>query len=463
MNLWRNNQKGLSKILIIAIFAFLALVIGVIIWQIVKPKIQPPSKITLEVWGVWDESDDLKYMFSKFQSYHPYIAIKYTKFRSEEYEDALVRGWATDSGPDIYALPNSWIGKYKDDFITPLPNKTKIAYYVKEKVLGFKEETKIEIRSENSLTINDLANDFIDVISDDVVFDGEIYGLPLSIDTLAMYYNKNLLNVAHIVQPPATWAQFIEAVNKITLLDANDNIIRAGAALGTYENIPRAQDILLLLMMHNGAVLESGGKVGFDKPITEYGTTRFPGKLALEWYTDFSSPVKEIYTWNDSMPNALDAFADGQLAFFFGYKYHDDQIKEQATGLDYGVAPMPQVDVSYEVSYPNYWVYTVSQKTKNSDEAWNFIQLAASEKRVINYLNKTGYPSVRKNLLSAQIGDPEVSVFAQQALTAQSWYHGTQPVKTDEYIAEMITSVISGQSTIEDALSLTAKQIEQGL
>ena len=66
-----------------------------------------------------------------------------------------------------------------------------------------------------------------------MILDGQIYGLPLSLDTMAIYYNKDLLDRSSVPEPPKTWEEFAVAVKKITKYDKQTNkITQSGAALG---------------------------------------------------------------------------------------------------------------------------------------------------------------------------------------------------------------------------------------
>lgn len=459
MRLPSKNRRGLSKIVIIIVLGSIIVVVGLVVWEIIKPKTVIPKNINLTIWGVWDESSDLGSIINSYRKNHPYVSIKYSKIRYEEYEDMLLKAWATDTGPDIYAIPNSWVTKYSADFITPLPKSTRVAYYTTKKVL-FQTETKIEYRKENSLTASDIKRNFVDVVYGDIIIGGKIYAMPFGISTLVMFYNRELLDQAHVVQPPKTWNEFTNLIPRIAIVDEQNNIVRAGAALGTYDNISQAGDIVTLLMLQNGTTMVSGDKITFSHA-SAADPTFFPGAEALRFYTDFALPEKMVYTWNDQMPDALDFFASGQLAFFFGYKYQEPDILAKSRGINYGIASMPQINLDNEINYANYWVYTVANKTSHSNEAWNFLQYAANESRVSNYLTASHQTSALRSILNEQLKDPEQSVHAQQALTAQSWYHGKKPQAAENHFLEMIASVVDDSNSISSAITTAANKIQE--
>ncbi|MFH0804942.1 MAG: hypothetical protein V1916_01970 [Patescibacteria group bacterium] len=454
----KHNQRGLSKLLIIALLGMIVATVGIVVWSLIIPPTPPPKKATVTIWGVFDDSSDFTKIINDYQALHPYVTVNYVKMRLEEYEDALVKGWATDSGPDIFAIPNSWVTQYSSTYITPAPATTKVAYYTTKKVL-FKTETQITYQNEATPSAKFIYDNYVNAAYQDVVLSGAVYALPLGIDTLALYYNRELLSQAHLVQPPTTWGEYATVVSKITRVDEQGSIIRAGGALGTFDNIPRAIDIITLLMLQNGTTMASGKKVTFSQPLAS-DPTYFPAVRALQFYADFANPDKAAYTWNDKMPNAIDAFAAGQLVFFLGYQYQQDDIRAKSRGIDFAVAGVPQVDPNTEVNYANYWVYTVAKKARNVPVAWNFLKFAADGANVQSYLAATKQASVLRSILSTQLEDPDLGVFARQALTAQTWYRGRAPQAADEYFTAMIKSVTGSKADITTALTVAANQIQ---
>ena len=444
-------------------------------WQSkeVKESMKP---VELTYWRVWDNKDAFKEIIEDFKAIHPNISISYKKLRYEEYEDVLLNALAEDRGPDIFSIHNTWLRKYKDK-ISPLPETITLPHTVLKGTI--KKETAVELKTTRSLNSKNLKNDFIDLVSKDAVIPEKIknpetgkqeevekiYGLPLSIDTLVLFCNRDLLNNAGISRVPQNWQDFQENVKKLTKFDKEGNIISSGAAIGTSKNVDRFTDILSVLMMQNGAqITDEQNYATFHLMPKELKGLReiIPGAEALIFYTDFANPAKEVYTWNEEMPNSLDAFIQGQVAFFFGYSYHLPIIKARAPKLNFVTSEMPQITGNKEFNFANYWVETVSKKTEHPNEAWEFIQFMTSRpKEAEKYLKATKRPTALRELIATQLDDVDLDVFAEELLTAQSWYRGKNPGAMEKIFAEMIEQSLKGEEKLKKIVEITAGKVNQ--
>jgi multiple sugar transport system substrate-binding protein len=425
--------------------------------------------VTLTYWRVFDDQDSMQAIFSAYQALHPNVSFTYRKFRLEEYEQKLLDAMAEDRGPDLFSIPNTWVKEYQTK-ILPMPKSITLPYQV---VTGaIKKETTIELRTTPTLSLRALKTDFIDQIAKDVVSkyqetaaqppEDRAFALPLYADTLALFYNRDILNANGIPEPARTWTEFQEHVKKITKVDPQGNIIQAGAALGTAENIERAPDILSLLMMQNGtAMTDEADNATFANIPPDSALPSPPGEEALGFYTDFASPYKEVYTWNANMPGSLQAFTTGTAAYFFGYSYHIPQIKNLAPKLNFSVAKMPQIEGGQEVNFTNYWVETVSRKTKAPNEAWGFLQFMARAENAQKYLAKTKKPTALRSLIASQIEDIDLSVFASQVLTAKSWYRGIDAPAMENVFEEMIEQSVAGTKSVREAVDWAQRRVNQ--
>lgn len=432
--------------------------------------------VEINFWGVFDSSDNFETIIAAYQLTHPNVTIKYKKMRYEDYEQQMLESWANGTGPDIFAINNTWVGKYQNK-ILPLPATVKIP--VIETTSGFlKKETKAVIKEYNTLNINQLKNIFPDVVYKDVTRQEQIYALPLSIDTLALYYNKDLFNAAGIVQAPTTWQEFSEDVTKLIRLNAKGEFERSAAAIGGANNINRSNDILSLLMMQNGATMVDGkDKIAFAKNLNSDSDVR-PGEQALQFYASFAQPSKDVYTWNNTLPESLDMFSSGKLAMFFGYNYQLPLIKAQAPRINFALANMPHLKndttdaFGLPINFANYWLYTVFKNSAHTDEAWDFLvflttkqyQDANGKPRYYaeDYLDTATNPPALKSLIqNYQNKYPELAPFASQILTADSWYRGKNPDEANKILKQLINTAVLGNEELYRAISAAASAIQQ--
>ncbi|MEK7528256.1 MAG: ABC transporter substrate-binding protein, partial [Patescibacteria group bacterium] len=128
------------------------------------------AKIELTYYKLFDDEDTVKSAISDYESANPGVNITYKKFTDvNEYEEMLLNELAEGEGPDIFEIQNTWVPRYM------------------KKVVPFSSEV---------LTPEVFEQTFVSVAADDLIQvdtrDGEvkIYGMPLSVDSIALYYKK---------------------------------------------------------------------------------------------------------------------------------------------------------------------------------------------------------------------------------------------------------------------------------
>lgn len=392
--------------------------------------------VTLEFWGVFDTNSAYSKNVSDFTKLCSGLTVRYSLYNYDQYEKALIDALASGRGPDIFMIHHTWLAKHADKLL-PMPD--------------FAPDQDRPL-----MTLNEFNEQFVEVAYNDLVLDNKIYGIPLYVDTLALYYNRDLFNTAGITQPPKTWEDFKDLVEDLTRLDSRGNITQSGAALGTAKNINRSTDILMSLMIQNGTQMTNSTKnnITFQSAVSGVRT----GENALEFYTQFADPQKRSYTWNNALHYSLDAFSEGTVAMMFNYSHQAPLLRSKNPRLNFAVAPMPQVASDDTKTYANYWALAVSKATKNPNPAWGFINYVGSRDGALSYLSATGRPSARRDIVELQKEDRDLGIFALQALTAKSWFQ-IDNLAIEEIFAAMIENVISGKEDLEDALSAAASKI----
>jgi len=405
------------------------------------------TPVTLEYWRIEDEPTDMAELIDAYQKLHPQITIKYTKMASERYEQLLLEALAEDRGPDLFVLPNVAINEWRAKLL-PLPKETAVvtmAVNQQKQIVPVKQK-------KTSLTVRELNNLYVEAVVKDVVMraptaqgqpQDAIFGLPLSLDTLALYYNKDLLKAAGFEKAPANWSDFTDMIPNLTNVKVDDGtILQSGASIGTADNIRHSTELLASIMQQNGAILaDDAGYAKFDQGTPESSGDAYPpGVHALMFYVSFAQPGAPNYTWNNKMPDSLDAFVAGKTAFYFGYPYDARLIKTRAPKLNFAIAPLPQVNPGRQVNIAKYPVEVVSKKTKYANEAWDFLQFINQKDKVTSFLVNTLRPTALRSLVSEQVTNADTGAFANQVLTAKSWYRGQNYAGVEKAFATMINT-----------------------
>lgn len=428
------------KLFFLIAIAVIGGVVAVIAVFGLMPK--PPAPVELEWWGVFDDSDTFKDLIENYKKANPYVKqIRYKKIPYADYEQELVNALAEGRGPDIFSIQNTWLPRYFGK-ISPL------------------------LQGEDTMTFRQFDESFVDVAKSDLTKDGQIYGIPFFVDTLALYYNKNIFNSEKIALPPKTWEEFQETVRILVKKDERGAITRAGASIGTAKNINRAPDILSLIMLQAGAKMIDfeNKKAVFDQPVQDSeGEMYYAGEQALKFYTHFADPKMAEYTWNLSSGThySVDAFSEQRAAMMINYSYIMETVRAKAPRLDFDVTYIPQPSSSSKsVNYANYWAQAVSSNISKAkaEEAWKFLIFASQKENLKTYLTKTHRPTSRKDLVGWQKSDPDIGIFAEQALSAFSWYQPDSEA-VESIFNEMIDSVYLGQRSVEEAIEWGVEQV----
>ena len=391
------------------------------------------GQVTIKIWKTFEDSDNLQALFDAYQQKHPNVQIVYTKKNVDNYEANLVDALASGSGPDIFSIHNDWLPRYLDK-IAPAPDKT--------------------------FLFKDYKDAFIDTVVQDFTKDNKVYGTAMAVDSLGLYYNKDIIGSAGIAVPPKTWDELSAQVQRLKKSDGKGYFTRSGVAMGTSSNVNRAVDILYLLMLQKRAVPfnADGTEPMFNQDLSVNGNRINPGQAALDFYTSFANPVSLNYNWNARSDYSIDAFANGRAAYLYSYSYTRQSLLQKNPNLNFDVAPVPQPDLDNPaVNFSNYWGEVVSKQSKNQAVAWDLLKFLTSKDSLDKYYAKNKQPSSRKDLIQVQINDPEIGVFAHANLTAKSFYKPSQ-TKIDDIFAKAIDNVILNGVSINDALNQAEQQ-----
>ncbi len=474
MKSWRSFFSSTTRALVASVLA--VSLVGAGCTKLVDQETQALSAPrTLTMWGVIDDAAAYEAAMSAYSQRYPNVTIDFRRLRLEEYESELLNAMAEDRGPDIFLVHHDWTNKY-----LPKMSSMPVSARVAERTVqgSIKKEVIWQSVNQPLMTNREFKDAFVDTVLADTIrvvnvstdplvndFRERVVGVPTFIDTLALYYNRALLNTAGIPLPPETWDDFQTQVKRLTRRDPQDTavLLQSGAAFGTGANIERSVDVLTALMRQNGAIMGTAdGLPAFHLIPQEFqGAEEPPSYGAIRFYSEFADPTKDTYTWNADQPNSLEAFIQGRTAFFFGYAYQQDTILSRAPQLNLGITKLPQIVNRPQTTTANYWYWAVAKRSREQAHAWNFVNTLAQKATQTSIAAVTGRPSPRRDVLAEQLRDEKMGVFASQVLSAKTWYQGKNSQAMEQAMTRMMDIVANKETNIDEAVKFTIEQIEE--
>lgn len=421
-------------------FTILKLIVGLLVFIIVAfvairfvlPNFggEKNGKVNLVYWGLWEDENTMKVIISDFERENPKISVNYSKQDIKQYRQRLTTRSESGTGPDIFQFHNTWISMLKN-VLVPLP--------------------------EDVISKTEFQKEFYPVIQKDLIKSGAIYGIPVGIDTLSLFVNTEILKAAG-VDTPTTWEEFQDVSRTLTVKDETGQIKTAGAAMGTFDNITHAPDIVSLLFAQNGA------------DINNLSQDSDQASDALRFYASFAND--EARVWDETLDPSRLAFAKGNLAMYFGYSWDIFVIKALNPQLSFAIYPVPRLP-GREKTIASYWANGAA-KSKHQKEALSFMKFLSkkdTEQKLFTQSSKTrlfGQPYGRISLANSLKDNIYVYPFVQQAPFAVSSFFVSDTFddglndQMNAYLGNAVRSVL-GNTSPQSAVETLAAGVSQVL
>lgn len=277
---------------------------------------------------------------------------------------------------------------------------------------------------------------------------------PLLVDPIVVYYNKDLLYGAKIVNPPTSWSELQLVTPVLTKKDSRNNILQSSVALGTSQNINSLREILSSMFLQTGDPIISDDYQTDSKTVTFGISDDSAAKLAdaLNFFTSFSNPVNTNYSWNNSFSNNLDMFLSGKLAFYIGKSSEIFEIREQNPNLNFDVMELFKTNGAVRsYTYGSFVGVGILKAAPNFVAGYAALSYITS-KESIDALSKTvSLAPARRDLILVQQKDPYVDVFFKSALSSFAWPDPNVGT-TEALFRAMIRDVTGGKLDSESAI-----------
>lgn len=409
--------------------------------------------VDLSFYGL-DDSDVFESLISQYREQHSNVRIRYKKFNNaSEFQNLLVNEIAEGEGPDVFYVHNTWMARHLKKTV-PLQSDEFTAKNFDETFVTAASEAFIQPAPADGTK--------------------KIYALPLFVDTLALYYNKDDFEkrLPERGKPAETWDQIKEDAAKFREEAEDGKLTHGEIAMGRSDNMNFAADVLYHLWLQAGVDF-------YDEEFKQLQITS-GGADSFEYFMSFALPAQKNYSWSTDLVAAdkplheVEAFLSGKVSAILGYsdlypRFENDlkNVKtrnDDAIAMsDIGVAKSPQIttDETEQHVWASSYGLTVSRNSKNPTEAWKFIQFLTSKEKSRFYHQKTKRPTARRDLIEEQKKEPITEVFASQLGYASSVpLFDAEMFRGVLYMA--ITEAASGRSA-KEALSEAQTKINEAM
>ncbi|MDR3571562.1 MAG: extracellular solute-binding protein [Candidatus Pacebacteria bacterium] len=427
-------SKGISSFQLVLLAVFGAIgVAGILVFALATAGGGNGGLSPVTIWGTFDAGTVKEVIRAAAEQDSRLSQVTYVQKNPGTFEQDLANALASGKGPDLFLL------------------RSDEALYDANKVYQFPY---------SSLSQSQFQNTFVDA-GDTYMTANGILGLPVLVDPLVLYWNRDMLATAGVAQPPQFWDQLPGMAGQLVKRDSSGNIQSAAIALGTYQNISGAKDIVSMLIQQAGGKIVTQNSAGQYAPaLAAGGGASLAAQTALEFYTEFANPSQSDYSWNNAQPEASQAFSAGNLAMYVGYAGEQPQIIAANPNLNFAVSPIPQVrSSSNAIDAGTVYAIAVTKNDPNLQSALTVAYLLASAPVDQALAQSLGYAPARRDVIAASTSTvANTRLINQMSLITRTWAD-PDPTQTGPIFQAMIDDTDSGAMKAQDAIGRANQQI----
>lgn len=379
------------------------------------------------IWGTLDRSAFERVFRDISDADNAFRAVEYVQKDAFSFDLDLVNAIAEGRGPDLILLRADSLVKHRN------------------KLLPLSYET---------FPIRDIRSTYVDAAEIFALSDG-FYALPLAVDPLVMYWNRDLFASNGLAEPPRTWEEIVNVtVPALTRRGDNRSILRSAVAFGEFGNITHARRILLALTLQSGGemISETDNRytVGLNRSAVG---NQVPLESAAQFFTSFSNPSSPTYSWNRAQFNDANVFSAGDLGVYFGLGSEAETVEERNPNLNFDIEVIPQgASATLSRTYGDVYGLAILRASQNPSGAYAAAGLITGGAYAPPLARALAMAPARRAALSQQTGNRFEQVRNQSALYARSWLD-PDPSQSNAIFSQMIEDVVSNRSRLTQAVN----------
>lgn len=385
------------------------LIVAVMAFGAVAPSFaQSGEPVTIRYWQYYFQTkiEVIDELIAEFEAQNPGIRVIHEDFPYEAYGPKVATSVPAGEGPEIANLFYGWLPAWVNaGYLMPLP-----------------------------MSAEEIERDFIPMVKA-ASMNGEYYGLPTGVRTLALFYNKDMMAENGFRGELKTWDDFVEAGQKMAQR-RGPFFTRLGFGFG-----PSGQDHHLVREV---LLRQFGGQpyTADNRRVTYNGAA---GVQALKYYTDLQLEhgVGDL----EFFPGRAD-YRDGFIAGLIGMVVDGSfAIGTVRNGVgdqfEWGVAELPVFNEGDSHNFGSFWMHGLTPKAYENpaklDASVKFLKFITSEDAMQRWLEHVGELPARVSMADdpALAQDPVYGPF----IRSLPYSHATFFVDEDEQRRIMVDAI----------------------
>lgn len=201
--------------------------------------------------------------------------------------------------------------------------------------------------------------DFYSEALRELSWNDNLYGLPLTVDARALFYNKTLLDEKGL-EPPTTWEELRNVARELTIWDG-DRLVRSGFSLNDAGLFS-----MFLKQTGQGMLSEDGNQTTFNND---------KGLAVLNFWKQLMNEDK-VYKigFEQGLGEGQDLFVTGQVAMLYTGPWMISTYRKYGEELNFGIVPPVAGPNGDRGSMMGGFGLVIPEAAKNKEGAWAFIK-----------------------------------------------------------------------------------------
>lgn len=382
-------------------------------------------------WALGREGEVVQRLMADFTRRNPGIAVKVQQIPWTAAHEKLLTAFVGDASPDLAQVGNTWLPEFA-------------ALRAIEDLSPYLDNRRV-VRADN----------FFPGVWATNTIAGRVLGVPWYVDTRVLFYRKDILAQAGIVEPPRTWDEWRDAMERIKRTVGPERF-------AILLPVDEWAQLVVLAMQAGSPLLRDGDR---------FGAFRGPEfRRALEFYValfrDRLAPALD----RNQVANLYQQFAEGHFAMYITGPWNLGEFRRRLpAALQDGWATAPLAAVRAEdwpgISLAGGSSLVMFRSSRRKDAAWKIVEYLSEPAQQVAFYRATGDLPAHRGAWEdpALAGDSRTRAFFTQLEHVRPVPKIPEWEQIAQRTAELAEQALRGRMSIDEAVTALDRDVDRML